>query len=371
MLIWLDESINMINFENNDDALNGLSAILKAVQKGHHYVLGKRNTFETIAKNASLSRTEREIASILLNNLTTLAPLKNIIKPKIIVTNNDNSTPIKNENDCWITPLSFLGQININSTELLAENLNDVHLFENAAIHYCIKSSINSNISIKKTSGGGATTPAILINSIDHKEFCLCITDSDKESPKSKSSSTSKNCKKIVKKKQNKNIVSHFTLQCREAENLIPISLFQEIVISKKQQQWVWHRDNLYSVDKMPHKYIDLKNGLKLERIYNLNNTSPTRVYWLSFFKKLSEQMIVENYCNDQDKCRLNNIGTCECIIGHGFGNSILCDANVYMNSHTDEEIYERIKNDFNINEWIEVGKIVFEWCCAPHKMRS
>jgi hypothetical protein len=71
--------------------------------------------------------------------------------------------------------------------------------------------------------------------------------------------------------------------------------------------------------------------------------------------------------CIDREDC----VATpCTCYVTNGFGEGLLEAVVDFLNKGSASYFEAMSRNDTNKDEWMRVGKMVFEWGCSPKRMR-
>lgn len=369
MLIWLDESVLSADLSLDVDACQGIGAIFDSVFRGEHYAIGSRKTLNTLAQSTFLSAATKAVISTVYSNLSTTGAIAESINTRLEITHGAGSEPVIKSANVWVVPLRYVGINGLRKTVLLAENLLDARAFEHAAQHYQVSNQISGRICLEKILGGGSTTPDVLKNLVEsEKRLCLCITDSDRFCPDDDMDLTAKKCRKIAKGKAA--IANHIDLIVREIENAIPLVLLGEAVPPTHQKQWDWHVNRLIALHPEAHRYCDMKLGTTRRKIYSYPADSQRKVFWESVENTLtSSAALKQNY--HVGECPKSPNEHCECYVTYGFGENLLSKMLEYLDSKSPHASEKQTRNDPLRELWMEIGKWVYEWACAPKPMRS
>lgn len=161
MLIWLEASVLGADLNANINAAHGIDCIICSAHRGENFVIGDRHTLIELQKNAALSSTSRAVLGHIIANYANLAAFARTLETRIIASHNNHVAPIKIGTNQWGLSIESIGQIGISKAALVAENLNDAHLFEHAALQYKARSKLFGAISIAKSAGAAPQPPAV------------------------------------------------------------------------------------------------------------------------------------------------------------------------------------------------------------------
>lgn len=370
MLIWIHDSVISANLAEDDKACRGIAAILDAVSRGQHYVLASRQTLKALSENQQLASANRATARILLSNYTLLGSIPALVRFRIVVTFGKSKHVNKVGSEEWEVPLHMVADCCIHKSVLVAENLTDAGVFEQAARQYMAAKGIRTQLSVEKLHGGGSTIPKVFENhAVTEKRWCLCITDSDRICPNDSLSQAAEECKAIAS--DSSLVATHMDLPVREVENVIPIALLDEVIPPSHRDKWEWHTSKLCRIRRDAHSYCDMKKGLTIRKILDLADGSGQKRYWLSVARDLLDASALESDCLASGECSQKDPGLCHCDVVYGFGDRMLDQILTILNSRGPHESERRVRHDLNRDTWFEVGQLVFEWACAPQEIRS
>lgn len=236
-------------------------------------------------------------------------------------------------------------------THFLVENLLDEEFYKHCLEYYKRNNKIQKiGYSYYPLLGGGSTITQVYQLEINlEQHFCLAIVDSDKKCLEGSKGDTAKSLLKADKKKPF-NCKCYMMEKVMEIENLLPKS-----VVKKYKNEINSLQFNL--------SFFDYKKGLCKEKLFKSNLLS----YWQNqlngkgYDKYLEEiKQDVEILGKDEFKIKYKDQKLIE-----GFGENVLNHclknykndlANIRDDNLTSEQKYE----------WTEIGKLFFEWTCAP-----
>ncbi len=394
MLFFIDESLaNALDSENPEAkaSKNAIKLIAHSYREGNHLIYAKRETLKKIINSIS-DREDIGVYMKILENLPQMKRYPDLFIRYIKVVADSNVLEIEDGNGkqkIIKISASYVKMLLVSKTELLGENRTDTLLYEIIAKVYLYWHRKEFKIPIKllcEVRGGGGSTIAIEYGAIQkaRARLCLCIADSDREFPddKYKKGGTAKKLIDIDDKLEP--LCEILILDVREIENLIPISIYREVVQDENQKKTITILEKLESSNpstiRNARKYLDIKKGLKLWRLLpnppsNLGKQLPSKeflAYWEPVLGALGIQFVVctltsKEQCNeainkDKDKC--------QCIAINGLGEGILKGekgAIVVLEGKIERkepvEVCESLKKD-----WETIGEMIISWCCgSPH----
>ena len=357
MIIWLDPSIQRADLKTDNEASIGISALCDAVHRGFHYLIGDRLTLQKLSQDQNLSATTRAILRKIYSNYATTASILEHITNKITIYY--RSIEILECPKKFHISLRSIGLNGVNKSLLIAEDLRDAVVYEHAAKQFLAYSKVGGRISIEKSSGGGSGTPKVFENHVSvESRWCLCITDTDRFCPEDIMSITARRCSAIAELAEN--AASHLDINARELENIIPLKILEEVIPPTHRAKWDWHNNILLNAQPDVHNYCDIKFGMTLKHIKSFE-CDKRRAYWFSVIKNMDPLQNPLGDCNNCDH-------ECECYINFGFGENILDLVITYLNKNSPHSSEKLTRNDLLRENWINIGRSVFEWACAPQK---
>ncbi|HEV6966165.1 hypothetical protein [Roseateles sp.] len=371
MLIWLDPSVLDADLNANINATHGIDCIICSAHRGEHFVIGDRHTLIELQKNKALSLTSRAALGHIIANYANLAAFSRTLATRITASHNKHGAPLKINATTWELPIETIGQIGISKAVLVAENLNDAHLFEHAALQYKARGKLFGAISITKLGGGGSTTPDCLNDHVTkEKRWVLCISDSDRLHPEQSMDLTAQKCAAIAATFGT--VCEYQDIKAREIENIIPFKFLEEAIPPTHAYPWDQHCKQVLTAAPEAHEYGDLKSGTDLRKIFAYSVGSPQKIFWINIANTLQKAGNISLNCLAGGTCASSKHGQpCTCIVIHGYGEKILEAVVDNLSKRTPQKSCEMIKNDPNQEHWFGIGKRVFEWGCALPRIRS
>ncbi len=369
MLIWIDSSVLTADLATDHDCCQGITAIFEAVYRGEHYALGARDTLSALAVNPNLAPLTRTVVATVQANLSTLGAIATQICTKLQVTHGRVATCKRTAATDWEVPLKEIGIQGVRKVVLLTENLNDAKAYEHAARQYQVSIGMRGQVTLEKAGGGGSTTPESFENYTKiEKRWCLCITDSDRMCPSDNMDVTAQKCNEIAK--SDSLVASHVDLPVREIENILPIAFLAEAIPVTHQAYWDWHRDKLCKLRSDAHRYCDIKKGTTFRQIFSYEVHTPKQIYWGSVTTDLKNAAALTSECIDSSECEQEAPTDCRCFLARGFGGKVLELVVDRLDGRTAHQSERLTRHDLNRELWMDIGRSVFNWACAPQKTR-
>jgi hypothetical protein len=380
MLIKIDSSV--VNNEDQStweqETVNALELLALARREGKHALIGDRKTLKTISQCTDLSRNARQIYNKLsFENTQQFEAYRAVVTRYIEIINPCTVPQLFNYSGkqvIKVPPKFFNDSAKVQQTVLLCENEQDAIFYEKIARVYLVWKDMKF-IQLKyspRGGGGSSIAPQYARIQEEKQNICLCIADSDKIAPNGDLGETAKQIKDDPKCI----ITELFILDLHEIENLIPNSILNNLCSgnnSDRQKALAI----LEAIEKSPvkdlRKFLDIKNGTRLEKIVNTKN-SGVKDYWK---EKLSEIPDISNridtWCQNSWSCggngKKDKKDKCSnCNISLGFGHDILDHAINDLCKKEPAHISTIVDQDMRL-EWEKVGEVVLNWCCAASPM--
>lgn len=251
-------------------------------------------------------------------------------------------------------------------TFVLTENLSDSKFYELTARYYMRKENISScKMSYYPLMGGGGTIAQVLEHEIKiARHFCLAIADSDKKYPEASIGGTAKEM--LSKLTANPfNIGAYVLEKVMEVENLLP----QRLVVE------YGDKAGYIEIFNKDPSFFDMKKGLALTDLYDRKVCE----YWRnqlpeesSRFKERDQK--IQNCNKEEDYIKKVRDSKC---IKKGFGNKLLVNMLSAEEDHRSSllltlyGVCDKDLNNFQQDEWYNVGKIMFSWTCARNRVSA
>ncbi|MBD2293004.1 hypothetical protein H6G06_05780 [Anabaena sphaerica FACHB-251] len=382
MLIRIDSSV--INNENQSslaqDTVTALELLALTRREGKHILIGDRNTLQKISKCTDLSKSTREIYQKLLDKYEYFKLYLSAVTKYIEVTNSCTEPQLFNYSGkqvIKVPPKFFNDSVKIQPTILLCENNNDATFYEIIAKVYCVWNNIPVILKYSPRGAGGSTIGDEYTRIQQAREnICLCIADSDRIAPNGEIGGTAK----IIKDDPKYLLRESIILDLHEIENLIPKSILDNLCSannSYRQKSLAILEAIETSSVKDLQKFLDIKNGTRLEKIVRAKN-SDIKDYWKERLPEIPDiSNRIDSWCHNNWSCSKKEKEQKEkkekcinCPISFGFGDNILEDAINELNQKEPKHIANIIDKDMR-QEWEKVGEVILNWCCATSPIRG
>lgn len=347
MFIEIDESC--IELLKQDKYIVFFNELAYNIYKGKNYVFLSKEMLEKLYNNDNIDLTPKKIYKDVFNNSSTDMIVKNSVSRSVIVTS-ENGKTIKHNNDKIVIPIDVAININLfsNRPNLICENISDCKFLYNIGELYKIKNSIKSiNIELENTNGGGDTITDIYKEKNRIKELSLVIVDSDQRYESAPIGAT---LKKILREQED-GICEIYPLYVHEIENLIPIKMIENYYKNARTEE---QRENVINFlksfkvtdfKKSPIAFFDMKKGITLKK---WREDERYRSYWRSNLASIGYE-----YSEEKE-------------IINGFGDHLLRKINNHMERVSkNEDFFEKNVDEFMIDIWNELGKIIYSYGCA------
>ena len=256
------------------------------------------------------------------------------LKYYIHITFDDEDVCVFAENHLKLSYQSMLESCLWQPLPLLVENIDDAELYEISAksILVHIKSSNIYNINLDHQNGGGTTTFDLFARLISKEKLTLCILDNDKNHPDDKLGGTADRFSDHFNGDNTKYLIK--VLESREIENIIPITIINEIAL----KHHLNIPDKFYVLTSSGFRtYFDHKDGLYTEQALKYDEDC-NNIYWGKLPKAIKETWICEPLPAGIAKKALD-----------------------YMKKKTPHKMLEVTKPDED-KEWLDIGRLVASW---------
>jgi hypothetical protein len=346
--------------------------------EGSHKITGQRRTLTGLAQAQSLDSHTR-------NALTNAArrvyedgnlPQKLQVFGRVIAA--PQTTPSSSVNGAQrvITfPLRwFDSSAKIQPTALLGENSVDAYVFLKMGEAGAILAGLGYlPVVARCTHGGGSTTGAVLGQTVQSGQLCLCLVDSDKKSPSGPSGGTAQAVAPY------KNALMYPLAQVeetvgRDLENSLPDLFYVDAYgghpTYSSLAELLMKLSEAGEIDLRNH--LDIENGLKLHDVFSLTPGTSDFIFWQNKLNSVTKMMNLPSAslpCHSTQTCSQQNWATCTCILVPPNPANILDE---FLRRYQNSGRYElRAALDDSVRpEWLRLGSLIAAWCCADQKMR-
>lgn len=364
MIIILENSFQTTDLNIDRIARDAIEAACGAAAKGHHFIFAGRALLKKLSECAALSMTTRGLCHEILAHYTFLGSIAKKLKYRIEISLTLDVVEKRGDTE-WAIPARQIAEHGIRPSILLSENSSDAEVYTHAARHFRLAQGMNDvEINIEPRNGNGAGTPEELRRiSRRAPEWCLCVTDSDKECPDGALGATARACGRLIQEEP-RAIVWHIATGGRELENVIPSRLFGTVHADLHPDQWTTYQQRETEIGFDALRYADLKLGTSLCRLLRLDANTPVRQFWVRKVDGL--RSFVD--CIRAQRCDAPRENAC--MLVDGFGEHAATRVHDYLNSGSTHKTYEIAKNSGNIDDWMAIGSHVFHAGAAPKPLR-
>lgn len=338
--------------------------LLRSFQEKKHILLTKKSFFKHIIdeKNSLYSYNTKQVAFEAMKGQAEYSSLINLVSFYIVVDFNikDNTTKWTDNGNVvnfTVGPQYFKDSSRLQASNIIFENITDNDFYKIIVNYFSRQHKTNlCNIICNPINGGGGTTKEVFERHIQNNDLVLCLLDNDKKHPKGPLGSTSK---AFGKEKFNKSGMVKI-LDVHEIESLIPIETLEKSVTTgtNKNKTIEFLRASLQHNESMKF-YFDHKKGLELKAAFELDKLHGP--FWIPLLK--SSPDLKKSDCLDEERCACKP----PCIKIDGFGENILSKSIEFIQKGN-LQIYNPKLSPLLENHWLDIGKLLFSWCCGPSK---
>lgn len=380
------EIVELARKNKNSRAYEVLKMLDWCVYQGHHFVHGDaellvqvnryfKNDFLFLSKLFAKYPINSDIASKMLWHL------------EFVTEHSKNPKSRKDETNHTI-------YVNIDSSfevyrecHLLAENLEDIRMFEYILAYYKRVNKLQkAHSSYYRLLGGGSTTKDVYESDVlFEKALVLCIVDSDKHYPNAGIGNTARQLQCIENKHAHPFNSFYYIMEgVLEIENLVPYKIYEDYSNGKSElNEAVDAIRKVYSTDRNLLAYYDYKNGITPDLLLDNNPSNNAEEIarmitpnldsiianvqksWDDTYKYL--QTIV--YLTPQDRDRIFKQSKKGDYYVPGLGNKILTHILDTQDNGLNKIVPEDL-SDAQQLEYDNIGSILYNWTCASEPIR-
>ena len=365
MLYVLDESFLAQDFTQLQ-AHSGVELLLYAVAQGKHIVAASPGVVSHLLA-FQFSAMPRAMLLRLKANAPELMARSKTSRFRVRVVSNPVAQHRVSASE-WVISLQWISEHGVPTSALMGEDVSDAEVYKLCALHHAALNRTGLNVHLELLNGGGAATPRVLRNEVDHRsKFVLCITDSDRCCPSAELNQTSKACQQLAEAADW--VVAHIALDERELENFLPRNLVDDAIDRLGCQDTNTRRDALTRI-AADHPdawgYLDLKEGTRLRALFG-----ECDAYW----RPLAEHQVCKENANKKclldESCSAVAKAECKCLIAPSLTNRLVEHVKEFMSQQSNHEGAKRARTSRNGARWSAVGELIAEWGAAAPKARS
>ncbi|QZT36936.1 hypothetical protein K5X82_17130 [Halosquirtibacter xylanolyticus] len=345
------------------DFIYSLENLATAIREGKHLLSCELEILKLLAGFSGISPSARAVYHHLYHNFSTNYYDEIVDRTVLLYT----GKAIVNDRGFSIDILELKNSNFLSKSILLTENLTDTYFYEYIAKKYLRHKDYNFiEVKLKRDGGGGSQVANKFKEIIDaNEDLCLCICDSDKKYPKGGEGDTVKSLRHV---RMNQSLCELYCLKVREAENIIPLSIF------KIHKQYRNHND--FDELKVDHLfYIDYKQGLTNDKLLK---DQDKKLFWKEVIANVEHQdgvlikgvgekflaniktlltedhlMYLESTISEKKKMQQEGKPITDKYI------SILEDQFKICKNP-----YEKLTKEY-YDIWVEIALIIIRWCCG------
>lgn len=362
IIICQDVIEKAINNEDSDheDAVAVLKGALCAVRWNKHIVHAPDMRNEDIdnLRNVLAKEEQNLLGTIHKNRINSELLIKSI---SVIAKVTFEKQTKKGNGILYVNPKTHKDFELHEETHFIVENILDTEFYEPVIKNYFIK-KINKDrhlfsINLYCVHGGGGTIGEVINREIElAQHFCFVIGDSDKKHETSEEGCTAQNIRKAVENRTPFNLDFYIMSKVREIENLIPFCLLSKFS-DRQHQVFLANYQNTNNLS-----FYDMKAGIDYKMLYGTHYDEykkkfPDLFQWEEIDDVKNNAKTIEEFNEEAKKI---------CKINYNWSRTIL--KKIIDLAKEDSELYKIEESDLTPNqkeEWDEIGKLVFSWCCC------
>jgi hypothetical protein len=295
MLFNLDLADNELASIARDVLAAAVSDLLRASRLGDHLVVVSRSSCRWLQENLDLSQRENAMLSRLGQDFTQTGDLPRRARVYVSLTHEMQRDLQVNGNAIAVSVRRLVQYRLLERPILLVENIaNDGDLF--SFLLNNLKDIFGCNyVSFELTHGGGADLPTVFGHRIDEQRIVCGVIDSDRGSPLQANTKLAQMQRIKVDKGWPLSFPS--SPPCREAENLVPLTLIMTLPSGFKNSSndlllgiSRMEDDQALPIDERYCLFFDLKSGLTSAAFGRLNDVNKEWVRNKLLLAKLDPQ---------------------------------------------------------------------------------
>lgn len=368
ILICQDVIYKAIKSHCNDNkyAVDTLKKALLSIKWRKHIVFAPELKEEDICSLTNILTTE-EVKLLKFIHKKRLDSKSLMDKLSVIVKITFDKTT-KNDNHIIINPKENQSFELFEETHFIVENILDALFYKNIVCKYFQKKKLPNtscfSIAYYPVQGGGAAISEVIKYEIKlGQHFCFVIGDSDKKCDGyRKEGDTAQGIRSVINDKKPFNVDYYIMSKTREIENLIPLCIL-EIFSNSKQKTFIKKYGNSLA-------FSDIKIGMEYKILYDKDvydawkKVFHTDVKWDQI-----DKLKADSKTNTDFEYKLKEQKMSKLI--DGWGNNILNNVLFPSNQKQKEKIYklynieEKDLTQYQKEEWENIGRNVFSWCCC------
>ncbi|MEA4906929.1 MAG: hypothetical protein VB089_04890 [Anaerolineaceae bacterium] len=370
MLFWLDSSLaDAIKETKNSNVISSaINRIIDAQIYGNHLYFSDYRTLKTILNNGNIENRAKEHLLKIYNSYSEKGLYRDFRIYVEVIWGNNLREIIKKDNKTLIR-LSPDVIMNSRITEraiFLCENSRDIKLYSRVADFFLGENRSFRGLKIDYDSingGGNNISDQYDLFQKENQKFCLCIVDTDWEYKGANFGNTAQRLLQVHNRNITNGIPKVFCVYkpilSREAENLIPFPIFQELIFEHPDcSGFINWLEQLERKNIEARFFVNIKEGLYFKKIVEKGDKEAIR-YWAKLLKDWL------NGCNylQEEIC----LKDCACFKVQGIGNHVLDQVLPILERTTNQKLGESLKRyPMLYEQWMDIGESIFYWfVCA------
>ncbi|AKP32060.1 hypothetical protein [Yersinia aleksiciae] len=373
--------INLISSEKCDiksePRFSAIINIMTAYKEGKHVIISEPELLQSIYNENDFDRRIRNAARHAETVQKQYRRLINDVNTYIVVdiANNNINKKTINENGMEVISVGckiFSDSASVQKVNLLCEDLSDTSFYIKIGEFYRYLINLETvDIIFKPVNGGGNNTYKNFQSIVSNSGFCLCMLDSDKKHPTGKQGGTALYFNGQAIPYNGKYVV----INAQEAECLIPDEIINLLIIDKKHKHYDYSFSNrldylkiLCKSDSRAKLYFDHKDGLMVNDVKKFDKSGQS-LFWETTISNATilnrSKCLRDLECKCKETPKKNSL--MECYVSEGFGSKLLEDSNSKLKEMPNSKL-KYILTEQLLHEWMNIGKDIFSWGCAPTK---
>lgn len=357
MLIEINSSV--LNGVSEDEAAYlALSQLVRSHIAGNNVVISNPSDLIALSDLPVFGSIEKQQITIVARESVENYGLKSILMTYVVIDSIQDSIFCEYKDGVHIIHMPlyhYRDMEKCGSPLLLCENSIDCDFYCNISEAFFYKKKLSKKFQTKlePRHGGGGTTAAELKRLDQASETCLCIIDSDRSERDGSVGSTAR-CV-LEARCHNGNSVS-VILDCKEAENLIPLPLVEEAAaINEEQRKMLEFLFYLYQNEIEDYSFVDIKDGITkklLRRSYS---------YMVPHLVNAGIAKNGDLVCDENECQECNGV---QCLVLQGLGGGILNQATKALKEMSIQKKAEVCTSSVN-KELERIASLVGAWGLA------
>lgn len=377
MLILLSHELHpsLPKLVQRPDFIEALDNLAILFRKNYHVIFGPSFLIEELLLHLKhkpdIHGAFRKIKKLHYRAASLRATMKHAI---VVGPSNEQAVQVRRDGEQIRYHVSYRYFTDLRMTRFIAEDMNDIHIYEGAARAYLWKNKrelYGIRLKLEKVAGGGSRTPGQFREQANQGPT-LCILDSDQRYPEGPLGNTAKGVCKVATELAGKQVCHTEVLPCHELENLIPPNLLLDCQSkdAPKEYTGAWQQaayHGLLCADPSL-AYIDMKNGLCGHDILHAPSQKQ-RTYLQSVAQRLPA---LGQVCDPHPQCCVQHQrgckspqNTCTCFNIQGIGEGALERVAQWVEQASEQKLAESFFSAGHASRWEPLAELFLAFGCA------